>query len=139
MSTRATYRFSKSDDWMNVNVTLYHHHDGYLSGAGLLFSNAMGGGKKLTAESFLRSNSKAEITVSHEFHGDTEYRYDIDEHSQSVRVSERNMEVYGMDLWEELGTATIKRFVEVVTTEDDHISAIRELRKLLKSDIREAA
>ena len=131
MSTRATYKFSKSNDWMNINVTLYHHHDGYLSGAGLLFSNAMGGGKKLTAESFLRSNSKAEITESHELHGDTEYRYDIDERSQSVQVSERDIST---DQWEVLGTAMLQSFVDVVIMEKEHISAIKELRNLLKSN-----
>ena len=134
MSTRATYKFSKSNDWMDINVTLYHHHDGYLSGAGLLFSNAMGGGKKLTAESFLRSNSEAEITESHELHGDTEYRYDIDERSQSVQVSERDISKEWTDQWEVLGTTALQSFVDVVMMEEEHISAIKELRNLLKSN-----
>ena len=80
MSTRATYGFSSSE---NPDITLYIHHDGYPEGAAIYVCNALeerSYNKRqdyLTAESFIRANNRAEITRSHERHGDTEYRYDF--------------------------------------------------------------
>ena len=85
MGTRATYQFNKKD---SEAVTIYHHWDGYIAGAATLFMNATkNGGEKLTAESFLNANEKAEITESHESHGDTEYRYTINESTGSIHIS----------------------------------------------------
>ena len=130
MSTRATYQF-KGD---LSDVTIYHHCDGYLSGAAILFANAMEGGKRLTAESFIRGNERAEITESHELHGDTEYRYNISETfcgwTTIIYVSER---VIGSD-WKEIGFAKVEDFIAVSESHKDHITAIKELKKLLKSE-----
>jgi hypothetical protein len=68
MSTRATYQFITETS----NVTLYVHHDGYPEGAAHYLEDAF------TAEKFLRKNERAEITESHDRHGDTDYRYTIE-------------------------------------------------------------
>ncbi len=87
MATRATYQFNKKD---SEAVTIYHHWDGYIAGAAALFMNATkNGGEKLTAESFLDANEKAEITKSHQSHGDAEYRYTINESTGNVHISVR--------------------------------------------------
>ena len=87
MATRATYQFNKKDA---ESVTIYHHWDGYIAGAATLFMNATkNGGEKLTAESFLDANEKAEITKSHQSHGDAEYRYTINESTGNVHISVR--------------------------------------------------
>ena len=126
MSTRATYHFK---GYLS-EVTVYHHTDGYLSGAAILFSNAIEGGKRLTAESFIRGNERAEITESHEIHGDTEYRYNIVADLQTIHVSER---VIGLD-WREIGSAKVEDFITVSESHEDHITAIKELKKLLRSE-----
>jgi len=86
MATRATYQFNKKDA---ESVTVYHHWDGYIAGAACLFMNATENGEKLTAESFLDANKKAEITESHESHGDAEYRYTINESTGMIHISAR--------------------------------------------------
>lgn len=79
MSTRATYNFkSKEKPQFQTNTTVYIHNDGYPSGAASHFYLALihpiqGGG----AETMIRSNAEAEITKSHNVHGDTKYRYDV--------------------------------------------------------------
>jgi hypothetical protein len=75
MSTRATYQFIS--EWSGTH-TAYIHHDGYPEGAANYLSN---GEKPITSiDSFIRANDKAEMTSSHEAHGDTEYRYTVMAH-----------------------------------------------------------
>jgi hypothetical protein len=72
MSTRATYQVN--------GKFFYIHYDGYPEGAAGYFyamivePNKRGG----FAERFLRANDDAEFTKSHDYHGDTEYCYDLD-------------------------------------------------------------
>jgi hypothetical protein len=72
MSTRATYQF-------NGGHTVYIHHDGYPTGAAVYFYNMLthpnerGG----FATRFIRANDGAELTGSHDSHGDTDYRYTL--------------------------------------------------------------
>lgn len=75
MSTRATYGF-KHD---GIEATFYIHHDGYPSGAAAYFKAAIErkGQSGLLMDDFFRANAGAEHTVSHEAHGDTEYRYQV--------------------------------------------------------------
>ena len=68
MSTRATYKFISA--W-RPDVVLYKHHDGYPEGAVQWLEGVR------YPEAFIRKNDEAEITESHETHGDTEYRYTI--------------------------------------------------------------
>lgn len=65
MGTRATYK------WTRGATTVYNHYDNYPTGAR---KHLMG---TRTAEDFLNRNQRAEITESHEVHGDTEWRYTI--------------------------------------------------------------
>ena len=83
MSTRATYQFIS--EWSGTH-TAYIHHDGYPEGAANYLSNG-GDPKKPIADidKFIRANHKAEMTASHEIHGDTEYRYTIKEHQLTAQ------------------------------------------------------
>jgi len=72
MSTRATYQFK--NQWSGTH-TAYIHHDGYPEGAAQYFLND--GAPIFNINTFIRTNHKAEMTASHEIHGDTEYRYTI--------------------------------------------------------------
>ena len=74
MSTRATYLFKGGE--YRPDVCIYIHHDGYEQGAAYYFYNAFLAGS-VDAESMIRGNERAEVTGSHELHGDTEYRYTI--------------------------------------------------------------
>ena len=68
MATRATYQFASVN---GQQVTMYVHHDGYPSGAAEKMEDCR------FAEDFIRRNDRAEITESHENHGDTEYCYTV--------------------------------------------------------------
>ncbi len=72
MATRATYQFIS--EWSGT-YTAYIHHDGYPEGAAQYFLN---GDKPIfNINAFIRANHRAEMTASHEIHGDTEYRYTL--------------------------------------------------------------
>lgn len=93
MSTRATYQFQ--------NACIYIHHDGYEAGAANYFHAAIVAGKgSLTAESMIRANDRAEITSSHELHGDTDYRYTVTSSTLKVesRVDDKWRVIYNGDL-----------------------------------------
>lgn len=83
MSTRATYLFKGSE--YRPDVCLYIHHDSYESGAAYYLYNAFNSGGNVSAESMIRGNDKAEITESHDAHGDTEYRYTINGNDLTVK------------------------------------------------------
>lgn len=90
MSTRATYQFKRQ---YGRDVTVYIHHDGYPAGAAGLYlvpAIELAAGY-LTPEWFIRANERAEITDSHQAHGDTEYRYTIDLAAGTVKVEHRNL------------------------------------------------
>jgi hypothetical protein len=80
MSTRATYSFKNSLEEWTPETCIYIHYDGYPEGAASYFwamlhlENLRGD----QATRFIRANDLAEITLSHEAHGDTEYRYSVD-------------------------------------------------------------
>ena len=104
MSTRATYRFIPDDLRFRPAVTIYIHHDGYPEGAAVYLEDAY------NAETFIRKNNRAEITASHEVHGDTEYRYDIHQ-KIGIRAFERRG--YGEDaVWNEFFDGPVETFVE---------------------------
>lgn len=87
MSTRATYNFK---DAYGVDVTFYIHHDGYPEGAAEYLCNALeynAAGNQSLIDMFYRANERAELTRSHDQHGDTEYRYDIDIESKTITMS----------------------------------------------------
>lgn len=65
VGTRATYK------WSRGAKTVYNHYDNFPTGARRFLMGTR------TAEDFLERNPTAEITESHEVHGDTEWRYTI--------------------------------------------------------------
>lgn len=74
MSTRATYKFESRE---GVH-TIYCHHDGYPAGAAAKFySTLISPSKGNLATQFIRANDGAELTASHEIHGDTDFTYTI--------------------------------------------------------------
>lgn len=78
MSTRGTYQFSDSSDRWIPKTTVYVHYDNYPKGAASYFYDMLTNPSKGDAATqFIRSNRHAEITKSHDAHGDTEYRYDL--------------------------------------------------------------
>lgn len=79
MATRATYSFANS--YLEREVTFYIHWDGYPEGAAAYFWNmhSKKHWKGELAEIFIKANPEsAEFTDSHDYHGDTEYRYYMD-------------------------------------------------------------
>lgn len=103
MSTRATYRFKgKYHDH-----TIYIHHDGYPQGAAYYFYRMLmlENHRGTFAERMIRANDGAELTKSHDYHGDTNYRYTIDDDRTDagcqIKVSERHWSdtVDGQDQW----------------------------------------
>jgi hypothetical protein len=105
MSTRATYRFIPADRRFKPAITLYVHHDGYPEGA----ANYLQGVS--SAEDFIRNNPRAEITLNHEVHGDTEYRYDIIGISRTINAYKR--EGYGNDAaWVRFFDGSFDEFIE---------------------------
>jgi len=82
MSTRATYEFiSESADLNGCGqfesaTFVYVHYDNYPEGAAVYFYETLTNPSKGNfATQFIRANTCAEITKSHEYHGDTEYKY----------------------------------------------------------------
>lgn len=118
MATRATYKFS-SKFARDGEVFIYNHWDNYPAGAAEHFFNALvhsGEYGLLRAESFIRGNERAEITESHEIHGDTDYRYDIDVRDQTVTVWHRvfhfnHLDGSSEDKWELLSQMDVKDFI----------------------------
>lgn len=103
MSTRATYRIN--------GQYFYTHYDGHESGAAERFAamienltrpddnefHAVAERRGGLAFAFIRGNDDVEPTESHEAHGDTEFRYDVNEmrdsHGQiAIRVYKRGSE-----------------------------------------------
>lgn len=106
MSTRATYQFKQVTDSSvrhSPLVTFYIHHDGYPDGAASYFHAALelqksnGGG---FAECFVRANTRAEFTLSHEVHGDTDFRYTFTD--GFLRVNRRYGETWATAFYGEL-------------------------------------
>lgn len=88
MATRATYCFKD----VGHKTTAYIHWDGYPAGAAEYFNNALiSKSKGYLATKFIKAND-AEITQSHEIHGDTEYQYDIELENNNLKAYKVNRE-----------------------------------------------
>lgn len=100
MSTRATYQFIGK---VTGTQTMYIHHDGYPEYAFHYFQ----GGHNI--DSFAEHNEdRAEVTESHEIHGDTEYRYTVQ--NNSVLCQKRVFTESG-DTWEIEFLGTVYEFI----------------------------
>ena len=112
MSTRGTYLFNGRDEWA-PNTCIYVHCDNYPLGAIHKIWAAFKVSGQVTIESFIRGNDRAEITQSHEAHGDTEYRYTFDGH----RLTVHDRPDYG-DTWRVIFTGYWWEFVEANRDDD---------------------
>tara|TARA_R110000822_G_scaffold233008_1_gene364588 strand:+ start:605 stop:940 length:336 start_codon:yes stop_codon:yes gene_type:complete len=74
MSTRATYQFIS--EWSGTH-TVYIHHDNYPQGAAMYFTDS-NSESIYNVNTFIRNNETAQLTESHQIHGDTEYRYTVE-------------------------------------------------------------
>jgi len=74
MATRATYQFIS--EWSGTH-TAYIHHDGYAIGAAEYFKSKDGCTAVGDINEFIRKNPAASLTLSHEAHADTDYRYTV--------------------------------------------------------------
>jgi hypothetical protein len=115
MSTRATYLFT-NNSMAAEDICVYIHHDGYPTGAAEYFRKALFIAKtdrRPILESFIAANSRAEITRSHQAHGDTDYRYTIDRKDVKVQKRISNFsEEHGFDnYWETIYSGSIEEFI----------------------------
>lgn len=87
MSTRGTYKFKGNRKDLLPDTFIYVHYDNYPEGAAVHFYNLLTKPSKGNmATQFIRANEHAEITKSHDCHGDTEYRYEIDGYGPAAEV-----------------------------------------------------
>ncbi len=107
MSTRATYQFKSGTQTL---ATIYIHHDGYPEGAAeYYFAPCF---ERFSVNSFFRANERAEITESHEIHGDTEYRYTVqDEGQDSTIVAEKRVGDWNDPSWVEFFSGKLVDFI----------------------------
>lgn len=100
MSTRATYQFIGK---VTGTHTMYIHHDGYPEYA---FHYFQGG---CTVDSFAEHNEdRAEVTESHDAHGDTEFRYTV---QNNTVLCQKRVFVGGKDSWEIEYLGTVFDFI----------------------------
>jgi len=98
------------------DICVYIHHDGYPTGAAEYFRKALFIAKtdrRPILEAFIAANTGAQITRSHQAHGDTDYRYTID--SKDVQVQKRISNVseeHGFEnYWETIYIGSIDEFI----------------------------
>lgn len=96
MSTRATYQITCDNGQI---ITYYIHSDGYPKGAANYFKKMNDCSIENTcyAARFLIANQKAEITISHDVHGDTEFQYTLDSNGwllvKDIPLTRRNSKI----------------------------------------------
>lgn len=114
MSTRATYEFNSKN---HPKVAVYIHYDGYPTGAAMYFYAALNAENQRGsfATRFVKSNELAELTESHDAHGDTEWRYTYDEATSVLHVSER---IGFSEDWRQYYSGSLAAFVNAHT---DHL------------------
>lgn len=107
MSTRATYEIK---DGAN-NHTFYIHHDGYPAGAAVYIQRMLRASGASLAERFIRGNEKAEFTVGHEAHGDTEWKYTIARIKGVIYVTAAERQPNGVN-WNMSRKVTVDQFLD---------------------------
>jgi len=116
MSTRATYQIKTP---LNTS-TVYIHYDGYLSGAAEYFRDAIDlmriSGRQFLP-CFLWANENAEMTKSHDWHGDTEYRYDLEKKAGIWSVVAYKRQSYDSDVFNVVYDGNLSNFVNEYATQ----------------------
>ena len=107
MSTRATYQFIGE---ITGTYTAYIHHDGYPQHAWTYLDGAN------SIDQFMQLNEQAEITDSHEIHGDTEYRYTVQ--NGTICAQERD---YDANEWKIIFLGTVDGFVKKYKAEYERL------------------
>lgn len=78
MSTRGTFKFTKTICQKECKTFIYMHYDCYPEGvANYLYQTIIHQSKGSFATQFIRCIAGAEITLNHEVHADSDYQYDI--------------------------------------------------------------
>ena len=117
MATRATYQIKTP---LNTS-TVYIHYDGYLPGAAEYFRNAIDlmriSGRQFLP-CFLWANENAEMTKSHDWHGDTEYRYDLERSAGVWMVTAYKRQSYNSDVFEMQWSGPLSNFVNEYATQE---------------------
>lgn len=111
MATRATYNFHNTQ--LTNSATVYIHQDGYPEGAACYIAGAIDNKGGITVERFIRVNEDAEVTSSHEAHGDTNYRYDF-HRAGEMSVMKHTIELVGdsyQENWSLIFDGTITDFI----------------------------
>jgi hypothetical protein len=119
MATRGTILFVTKNNEKKTEKQLgfvYVHHDMYPEG--LTFYLRSLEEKKIQGRNlmtrFVRGVERSEITLSHEWHGDTDYRYDVVEYS-----SEEGAEVtIYKRIWDEEGETSYYAKLQTVKLKD---------------------
>ena len=92
MGTRATYQFKGSEKSYDRGThTVYVHWDGYPEGAATYFYETLcKPSKGNLATQFIRAVEHAQLTESHDAHGDTEFHYElVGEGTEAVVIAYR--------------------------------------------------
>ncbi|KJU86697.1 hypothetical protein MBAV_001112 [Candidatus Magnetobacterium bavaricum] len=113
MNTRATYQFIGDEKNLEPTVTIYVHHDGYPQGAAEYFQDMLKQKHGCLATKFMHAVEGAELTLCHEAHRDTEYRYTItgDDHLTAlVKIDS--------DTWDIFFEGTLAEFVKQYGSEE---------------------
>ncbi|KJU82458.1 hypothetical protein MBAV_005343 [Candidatus Magnetobacterium bavaricum] len=107
MSTRATYQFIGDERNFEPTVTFYVHYDGYPQGAAEYFRDMLKQKHGGLATKFMHAVDAAELTLRHEVHRDTEYRYTITgDHHLTALVK------IDSDTWDIFFEGTLAEFIK---------------------------
>ena len=107
MGTRGTYEIE--------DRVFYCHWDNYPEGAGRRFNKMLECKDGDLAHRFVRGNHDAELTESHELHGDTEYKYRVwRDRDGVVQIiwNERDMLSTALDGWMKPHIMTLSEYLE---------------------------
>jgi len=103
MATRATYQFKTQ--WSGTH-TVYIHHDGYPEGAAQYLTDDDSQAIH-NVNAFIRNNERAQLTESHEAHGDTEFRYTI----QGLHILAEERLNWSTDEWSTIYNGCLNHFI----------------------------
>lgn len=123
MSTSATFEFENESPIGEKSVTTYVHWDSYPEGAAEYFLNMIEAEGSIHAglgTRFIRANSRAEITESHDLIGDTEYQYDVSQDGTLVAASMSGFGDRSRDVFFE---GTIREFIDEYGRDDVKVRA----------------
>lgn len=111
MATRGTYEID--------NRVFYCHWDNYPEGAGRRFNKMLECKDGDLAHRFVRGNHDAQLTESHDIHGDTEYKYRVWRDRDGVIQIIWHARDIDSDGWLKANIMTLSEYLESFKGEDD--------------------